>query len=146
MKSSHNILGQEKLIIPSDVNQLPRIENFSQHISEKASLNKEKSENLAIVLTELVNNAILHGNKMEVGKKVTLIVIYFSDRVQITVKDEGRGFDPSRLSDPRDPENIWKETGRGIFLVKNLIDDVQFHSTPDGMEIIVTAYKKNGAD
>ncbi len=144
MKTGENILDQEKLVIPSDVNQLPRIEDLSQHISEKAALNKEKSENLAIVLTELVNNAILHGNKKEIGKKVTIIVIYFSNRVQITVKDEGTGFDPSHLNDPRDPENLWKETGRGIFLVKHLIDEVQFHSTPEGMEIIVTAYRKNG--
>jgi len=142
MKTDQNILDQEEMIIPSDSNQLPKIEKFSKRISEKARLSTDKSENLAIVLTELVNNAILHGNKKNPKKKVTIRVLYYNDRVQISVKDEGYGFDASRLKDPRDPQNIWKENGRGIFLVIHLIDDVQFHAAPEGMEIIITVYKK----
>jgi serine/threonine-protein kinase RsbW len=142
MNTDQKINDQEELIIPSDLDQLHKIEKLSQRISHKAGLKTDKSENLAIVLTELVNNAILHGNKKNPQKNVTIRIIYYTDRIQVSVKDEGNGFDPRQLKDPRDPQNIWKENGRGIFLVKHLIDDVQFHSTPDGMEIIVTVYIK----
>ena len=142
--SSHNSkLDQDILVILSDLNELPKVEKFSQNVAKKASLNDDKSENVAIVLTELVNNAILHGNKKRPEKKVTLKATYYDDRVVLSVKDEGNGFDPSTLRDPTDPENIWKDNGRGIFLVKHLLDNVEFHPSPTGMEIVVTAFKNN---
>jgi serine/threonine-protein kinase RsbW len=71
---------------------------------------------------------------------VTIKVSYFKTPVKISVKDQGNGFDPSNLKDPRDPENLWKEGGRGIFLVKNLVDEVEFHPSQEGMEIVITEY------
>jgi len=136
-------LDQDILVILSDLNELPKVEKFSQNVAKKASLNDDKSDNVAIVLTELVNNAILHGNKNQLEKKVTLKATYYHDRVVLSVKDEGNGFDPSTLRDPTDPENLWKDNGRGIFLVKHLLDNVEFRPSPTGMEIIVTAYKNN---
>ncbi len=136
-------LDKDILVIFSDLNELPKVEKFSQKVAKKASLNDDKSDNVAIVLTELVNNAILHGNKNQPEKKVILKATYFNDRVVLSVKDEGNGFDPTTLKDPTDPENLWKDNGRGIFLVKHLIDNVEFRPSPTGMEIIVTAYKKN---
>ena len=128
---------EEILILSSDQSELEKVEILTNRISEKASLTEEKSDNLAIALTELVNNAILHGNKSQPDKKVFINVSYHENYVRISVKDEGNGFDPSKLADPRDPENLWKDSGRGIFLVRNLVDNVEFNSSPTGMEIII---------
>ncbi len=142
-QANDKILDREFLIISSDLKELKKIEEFSQHISQKATLTEEQSDNMAIVLTELVHNAIVHGNKMISDKKVILRANYYPDRVSVSIKDEGAGFDPSMISNPTNPENLWKESGRGIFLVKNLIDEVHFRPSHHGMEIVVTEYYKN---
>ncbi|GAB4371369.1 MAG: hypothetical protein Kow0042_14090 [Calditrichia bacterium] len=134
------ILFKDTLTISSSQTELEKIEQFSQRISKKALLSQEQSDNLAIVLTELVNNAIVHGNKGDVSKKVFLTAKIYQNKVQISIRDQGNSFDPSRLKDPTDPENLWKETGRGLFIVKNLIDDIEFIPHEDGMEIVVTEY------
>lgn len=139
-KGSNHKIAEDNLIILSSLNEIKKIEAFSQEISKKATLNEDKSDNLAIVLTELVNNAILHGNKNNPQKTVRLQVSYYKNCIKVSVKDEGNGFDPSQLDDPTDPANIWKESGRGIFLVKNLIDDVEFFPSANGTEIIITLY------
>jgi serine/threonine-protein kinase RsbW len=140
MNSQEKAIDTELLVISSDQNELRKVENLSNRIAKKTSLSEGKSDNLAIVLTELVNNAILHGNKSQPQKKVTIQVSYFDSYVKVSVKDQGNGFDPSGLKDPRDPENIWKESGRGIFLVKNLVDKVEFNPTEEGMEIVIIEY------
>ncbi len=142
-QENDKLIDREFLIISSDLKELKKIEEFSHHISRKATLTEEQSDNMAIVLTELVHNAIVHGNKMISDKKVIVKADYYPDRVQVSIKDEGAGFDPSAISNPTNPENLWKESGRGIFLVKNLIDDVQFYPTRRGMKIIITEYFKN---
>ncbi len=139
-KGRKNQIEEEILIIPSNLNELKRIEEFSLHLSKKAALSKDQAENIAIVLTELVNNAIVHGNKLIPAKRVIVKTRYFSDRVQISVKDEGSGFDPATLNNPTEPENILRENGRGIFLVKNLIDKVEFVPSRNGMEIVITEF------
>lgn len=143
MKKKNTIVHQETLIITSSQDQLPKVEKLLDRLSKYYHLNEEKADNLAIVLTELVNNAIIHGNKNRPEKKVTIKARCYSDRVEISVKDQGKGFNPDKLRDPRDPENIWRENGRGIFLVKNLIDKVEFHPTATGMEIIIIEYCSN---
>ncbi|HFE64361.1 MAG TPA: ATP-binding protein [Caldithrix sp.] len=143
INKDNTIIDRTELIIPSVTSELGKVEKLSQYISHKASFSEEQSDNLAIVLTELVNNAIVHGNKLDADKKVIVKVIFYRDRVQVSVKDEGSSFDPSTLKNPTDPENLWKENGRGIFLVRNLVDDVQFNPSQDGMEIIITEYKEN---
>lgn len=140
MNSKDKVNDTELLVISSDQSELTKVENLSNRISKKVSLSEGKSDNLAIVLTELVNNAILHGNKNQSQKKVTITVSYFNSYVKVSVKDQGNGFDPSGLKDPRDPENIWKDSGRGIFLVKKLVDSVEFYPTEEGMEIVVIEY------
>jgi serine/threonine-protein kinase RsbW len=138
MTRNHKNSEEEILILLSNQSELEKVETLSTRISKKVALTEEKSDNLAIALTELVNNAILHGNKNQPDKKVIIKVFYHNNYVRISVKDQGNGFDPAKLADPRDPENLWKDSGRGIFLVRNLVDKVEFNSSPEGMEIIIT--------
>ncbi len=123
------------LVISSNFANLVRVEKFSRRISRKARLTEDQGENLAIALTELVNNAIIHGNKSDPRKQVGIYVQYKPDRVEVSVLDEGEGFDPTTLENPTDPENLWKENGRGIFLVQHLIDELLFEQTPQGLMV-----------
>jgi serine/threonine-protein kinase RsbW len=139
-KGTNHKIDDDILIISSDLNEIKKVEIFSQKISKKAILNEDKSDNLAIVLTELVNNAILHGNKGDPKKNVILKAYYYQKYIRVSVRDQGNGFNPDQLQDPTDPANLWKESGRGIFLVKNLIDKVEFFPSKEGTEIVITQF------
>ena len=77
-------------------------------------------------VVECVNNAIVHGNKLSANKKVTVCYHIDNDRIEVVVQDEGDGCDPDSLPDPTAEENLEKDCGRGIFLMKHLADEVTF--------------------
>jgi serine/threonine-protein kinase RsbW len=79
-----------------------------------------------VAVTEAVNNAIIHGNKCNPDKKVKVYYEVDGDRIMFSVADEGTGFDYYNLPDPTAPENIEKPSGRGVFLMKHLADQVIF--------------------
>ncbi len=87
---------------------------------------------VALALREAVNNAVLHGNKKEPGKWIEVEMVGTPDAFTMTVWDEGTGFNTSKLCDPRDPENLLKPNGRGIFLIRQFTDKVQFVRDADG--------------
>ena len=84
--------------------------------------------NILIALTEAVNNAITHGNKLDPNKKVNLNMETTTEKVEFTIIDEGPGFNYNDIPDPTLPENLEKLSGRGIFLMKSLADEVDFEN------------------
>ncbi len=130
----------DQLVIPSDQSYLPKVEKFVMRFCKKANLNDDQSDNMAIAITELVNNGIIHANKFSPEKKVTIQVVYYSNRINVAVIDQGSGFDPAAISNPTDPANLWRQNGRGIFLVKNLIDEVEIKPSPEGTTVVLTEY------
>ncbi len=140
MKKSEKPQQTEHLVIPSDQRHLPDVEKFVKKVSKKAGLSGDQSDNLAIAVTELVNNGIIHANKFSPEKVVTLEVLFLDNCIKFSVIDQGSGFDPEAIENPIDPENLWKLGGRGIFLVKNLIDEVEIHPTANGTTVILTEY------
>jgi serine/threonine-protein kinase RsbW len=80
-----------------------------------------------LAVSEAATNAILHGNKLEASKKVSLEAFQSEEnRLIFEVKDEGNGFDPQTLPDPLDDNNLLKTSGRGVFLMKEYADEVQY--------------------
>jgi serine/threonine-protein kinase RsbW len=88
-----------------------------------------------VSLTEAVNNAIVHGNKADPTKTVEVRCELLDSVVRITVKDQGDGFRPETVDNPLKEENLLRESGRGIFLMRTLMDRVEFDRTDDGMEL-----------
>ena len=126
------------LQIDSDTKYLRKVESLSAQVARYADLNDSQSDDLAIVTTELVNNAIHHGNKNNPKKKVSILFLVNAKTIEIRIKDEGSGFNPAEIKDPLAPENLMSESGRGIFLIKYLMDTIDFNFTKDGTETIVT--------
>ena len=124
----------ESLVISSDIHNLGKVEQFIEKVARRAGLTEDQEGNFAIGLTELVNNAILHGNKSDPQKKVTIEVHFTVNELEVIVRDEGEGFDPEALENPIDPENLLKESGRGIFLVEQLVGPVTFRKHDHGTE------------
>lgn len=112
--------------IPSLPENIRIVESFIDNAKEKYELNDDIYGNIMIAVTESVNNAILHGNSSNNSKNVHLKLSLEKSLIRFTIEDEGSGFDYQNLPDPTLPENIGKPGGRGIFLMKNLCDEVSF--------------------
>jgi serine/threonine-protein kinase RsbW len=118
------------IVIPSVLKELVKVEQFAEQVARKTGLSNCDRDDVAIAVTEAVNNAIIHGNKSDKDKKVYIDFVANDEEVVITIRDEGCGFDPRILIDPTTQENIMKESGRGIFVLKSLMDTVNFSFTP----------------
>jgi serine/threonine-protein kinase RsbW len=120
--------------IPSQTDQIePMADRFLQHLGDLVAADGHRDA-IDLALREALVNAIVHGNKRDATKRVKVEGYALPDRqVLIVVRDEGEGFDPSILEDPTKPENIERATGRGIFLIRQFMDEVQFRD--QGREI-----------
>jgi len=136
------ILKNMHFSLPSRLQSLAKVEHIVHRIAAAMDLSSDEHDNLAISVTEAVGNAIVHGNKKDPAKRVTVDALMESDRVHITVTDQGSGFDPNVLQNPLEPQNLMKESGRGIFILKNLMDAVDFEISEHGTAIRMTLVKK----
>ncbi len=121
--------------IPSIPDNIRVVESFIDNAKEKYNISEDVYGNIMVATTEAVNNAILHGNQADESKHVELTLILEEDKAKFVVKDEGPGFDYENLPDPTAPENLEKIGGRGIFLIKNLADEVEFDETGNKIEM-----------
>jgi serine/threonine-protein kinase RsbW len=91
---------------------------------------------MKIILTELFANAIYHGNKEDHSKKVTVGHIINKKKVVVSIMDEGEGFDPEVIPDPTLPENLVKDCGRGLFIVRSYVDKLYFNEAGNRVTIV----------
>jgi len=124
-----------KIEIPSINENIRIIESFIDNAKERFNLDDDIYGNIMIAVTESVNNAIMHGNKNDRTKNVTLSLSLNNNIINFTIKDEGLGFDFQNLPDPTSPENLDKPSGRGIFLMKHLSDEVNFSNNGSLVEL-----------
>ncbi|WP_200975222.1 ATP-binding protein [Echinicola sp. 20G] len=127
-----------KISIPSLIENIKIIESFIDNAKEKFQINDDIYGNIMISVTECVSNAIIHGNRSDASKSVNLELNFLEDQLKFIIEDEGQGFDYENLKDPTAPENIEKSGGRGVFIMKNLCDEVDFEN--EGKKTVLTFY------
>lgn len=125
-----------KLEINSDISNISQVEQLIDTVCEDLNVSEDNYGNILIAVTEAVNNAIIHGNKNNPEKLVKVEVDKITKEVVFSIYDDGGGFDYTKLPDPTAPENIEKPDGRGIFLMKNLSDKVEFFD--EGKKVSIT--------
>jgi len=116
----------DRIEFTSELKNINQVEALIDKISELKGVNEDSYGNMLIAVTEAVNNAVIHGNCFQKDLLVDVVVTDFTDKICFTIHDKGKGFDFNNLPDPTAPENIEKENGRGIFLIKNLSDGLEF--------------------
>jgi serine/threonine-protein kinase RsbW len=126
------------LEIESDPNNLITVEEFVNYFATELGVDEDKMSGLMLSVTEATTNAIIHANKSDVNKKVEIDVFVNDSHITIKVKDEGSGFDPTKIPDPTSPENLLKDSGRGLYLMRIYMDDLKYNVTPTGTETILT--------
>lgn len=139
--NNYNSKGLDKIyefnqIYKSYKGVLKEFEPVVFNLKELLSLNEDDFHNLVIILTEAFNNAVSHGNNYDEKKDVEVSIIVFSlnlqtsnnksNVVEITMTDEGDGFDIDKIEDPREPKNLLKDGGRGVFLIKELSNSITY--------------------
>ena len=129
--------------IKSDIEELSRVSKKVEEISCQMGFSDDECDNISIGVTEVVNNAIIHGNKNDKDKKVVITFKLVENELLIFVSDEGDGFDPDKIANPLEPENLLKEHGRGIFILKAVMDKVDFEFSKKGTTVIMHKKKKN---
>ena len=129
-----------KLEFTSAFEMLDFVQVVSDHVSRGIGLDEDASHWVSVAIRESVINAIKHGNRHDHTKHV---FVEFSTtpppgtpELNIRIRDQGEGFEPEHVADPLAPENLLKSSGRGIFLIRNFMDDVRLQRAPQGgMEI-----------
>lgn len=122
----HQLQLIHEVTLPSSPASITDVEGLIDVACAELSLSEDAYGNILIAVTEAVNNAIIHGNKLDATLSVHVGVHNNEEWVCFSVKDQGTGFDPEIIPDPTAPENLLKENGRGIFLMKNLSDEVSY--------------------
>jgi serine/threonine-protein kinase RsbW len=133
MKEGFTIIEQVKL--PSDFASLVEVENLIDKVCADLGVQEDAYGNVLIAVTEAVNNAIQHGNEENSNLFVDVAVGDKETEFCFRIKDEGIGFNFNSLPDPTAPENLLKESGRGIFLMRNLADEVEFDGEGNSVNI-----------
>ena len=124
--------------INSDPNKLPLVEEFLEEISSGKNIDKTQRNNLLLAVNEAISNAMVHGNKTSSDKKVSIRVEIDETSLKVFIKDEGRGFKPEEIPDPTSPENIFRDSGRGLYIMKCCMDEVTYNFTPEGTELVLS--------
>jgi len=125
-----------RLDLPSTYELLDLVQLLSDRMSTTAGFDEDLTHWVSVAVRESVINAIKHGNREDPAKHV-IVEFMLAPRVKpeefvVRVLDEGAGFDPDEVADPLDPANMLKSSGRGIFFMKNFMDDVLIARRPEG--------------
>lgn len=131
------------LELPNDLRSIEPAVAFLVERSLEAGFHSDRLRlNLRVSLTEALANAILYGNAHDPSKRVRVDARVAADEVVVRVTDEGHGFDPDSVPDPTLPDNLTRAGGRGLFLIRNLMDSVEFN--PAGNAITMVLRREDG--
>jgi len=130
-----------RFVFPSHIEAVANAAAAATHFAQSCGVGEQTAFGIETAVREAVTNAVVHGNKEDEGKTVEVIFNCLEHRVEIEVKDQGEGFDPNGIPDPTTAENILKTSGRGIFLMRAFMDDINWSPRSEGGTIVRMAKK-----
>ena len=128
------------LSLPSNINNVKK--SCEQILEKFKKLNLSESDifDLKLSIEEATINAVKYGNRLDENLTVDIKVLIYKDRIEITVRDSGKGFDYNNVPDPTENSNLIKSSGRGLFLIRHLMDEVRYNDK--GNEVTIVKYIK----
>ncbi len=121
--------------LDSTLDTVDSAEQTASRFAVDAGFDEEAVMQIGMAVREAAINAVLHGNAYDPGKKVSLDFETTGKDLVITIRDQGKGLDVSKIPDPLAPENLMKTSGRGIFLIRSFMDEVEIHPSQAGTEV-----------
>ncbi|MBS1858261.1 MAG: ATP-binding protein [Acidobacteria bacterium] len=129
--ATHSPEPMERLM-DSTLESVDSAEELAVGMAERAGVDEDELMKIGMAVRESMVNAVVHGNRYNANKKVRFSVAANSEHFTVRIADEGEGFDYASLPDPLAPENLMRTSGRGIFLIKSLMDDFQVRQLDSG--------------
>jgi serine/threonine-protein kinase RsbW len=126
--------------LESTLASVNKAEQAAAEIAAKSGFDEDEGSRIAMAVREATVNAVLHGNRYDTAKRVTVSFETTPEALTVAVRDEGTGLDPATLPNPLAPENLLKQSGRGIFLIRAFMDEIRFRSTSPGTEITMIKF------
>ena len=121
-----------EITVSSRFENIELVQVIAEHLCENVGVDEDGSHWIGMAVREAVANAIKHGNKLDARKRVHVTFDLHGLELEIKISDEGEGFDPTTVSDPLNPQNLMKTSGRGIFYMKTFMDAVNYSFNPGG--------------
>ena len=121
-----------RLVLPSHIEAVADAAAAVTDFVNGCGLDEQAAFGIDMAVREAVTNAVVHGNQEDEAKSVEVILNCLDDALEIEIRDQGEGFDPASVPDPTDPANILKTSGRGIFLMRTFMYEVEWFGRPDG--------------
>jgi serine/threonine-protein kinase RsbW len=128
-------------VYKSELTSVDEAETQVVAIAEKLGFDEDDLHKIGIALREGMVNAVVHGNQYSAEKQVFLAVSSQEGNITVTIRDQGSGFDVSKVPDPLAEENLLRESGRGILLMQAFMDEFQVRRLPHGTEITMVKYQ-----
>ncbi|HMF56652.1 MAG TPA: ATP-binding protein [Pyrinomonadaceae bacterium] len=122
--------------LPSDLSLMNGVLQYLIERVAKLGLIRPERSNLFVALDEAFVNAVKHGNRNDPSKLVRITAELSSKEARFTIEDEGHGFNVSEIPDPRDPENLFRASGRGVLLIYNIMDEVEYNDRGNRLTMV----------
>ena len=126
--------------LESTLASVNKAEQAAVEVAAKSGFDEDESGRISMAVREATVNAVIHGNHYDPAKRVTVSFETTTGALRVIVSDEGQGLDPTTVPDPLAPENLLKQSGRGIFLIRAFMDEIRFRALSPGTEITMIKY------
>ncbi len=124
----------------STMESVGEVETAADQMAVAAGLDEDQRFHITMAVREAAINAVLHGNEYDPTRQIEVSLENTGKDLVITIADQGRGFDPDKIPDPLAQENLLRGTGRGIFLIRSLMDEVHFRQLEPGTELTLVKH------
>jgi serine/threonine-protein kinase RsbW len=111
------------------------VEEAADHLATEAGLDEDQRFHIGMAVREAAINAVLHGNEYDPTRQIDVSLENTGKDLVFVIADQGHGFNPEKVADPLAAENLLRGTGRGIFLIRSLMDEVHFRQLHPGTEL-----------
>jgi len=132
--------GRRSFKLSSTMDSVGEVEAAADQLATEAGLDEDQRFHIAMAVREAAINAVLHGNEYDPARQIEVSLENTGKDLMITIADQGRGFDPDKVPDPLAKENLLRGTGRGIFLIRSLMDEVHFRQLHPGTELTLVKH------
>jgi serine/threonine-protein kinase RsbW len=132
--------GRRSFKLSSTMESVEEVEAAADQMAVEAGLDEDQRFHIAMAVREAAINAVLHGNDYDPARQIEVSLENTGKDLMITIADQGRGFDPGKVPDPLAKENLLRGTGRGIFLIRSLMDEVHFRQLHPGTELTLVKH------
>jgi serine/threonine-protein kinase RsbW len=132
-----------ELTLPSRIEAIDKAATAVAGLVTRSGISDEAAFGIDLAVREAVANAVIHGNRLDETKLVEINVKSSLDFFEVSVHDQGQGFNPDTITDPTKEENILKSSGRGIFFMRNFFDEVDWSISEGGTTVRMIKRRSN---